>query len=136
MIYIGYFVPIKTSFNLIRAHFEQTPSLGLLRLIAPLLTGVNGDELIQSEKILDQLLSIILKSEYTDNFQVNIFFFYKNYFEFLFLFKLPIQTELLRICRLLIEKCQRQLEPYGYRIFKCILSLLSIVENDDLRQQV
>ena len=61
---------------------------------------------------------IILKSEYTDNFQVSI------------------QNELLRICRLLIEKCQRQLDPYAYRIFKCILSLLSIVENEELRQQV
>ncbi len=70
MIYIGYFVSIKASFNLIRSHFEQTSSLGLLRLIAPILTGVNSDELIQSEKILDQLLTIILKSEYTDNFQV------------------------------------------------------------------
>ncbi len=72
MIYIGYFVPIKISFHLIRLHFEQTSSLGLLRLIAPLLTGAESEELIQSEKILDQLLSIILKSEYTDNFQVNI----------------------------------------------------------------
>lgn len=51
-------------------------------------------------------------------------------------FQLPIQSELLRISRLLIEKCQRQLEPYAYRIFKCILSLLSIVENEELRQQV
>ena len=73
LIYIGYFVPIKTSFNLIRLHLEQTSNLGLLRLIAPILTGVNGEELIQTEKILDQLLSIILKSEYTDNFQVNLF---------------------------------------------------------------
>jgi hypothetical protein len=72
LIYIGYFVPIKISFHLIRLHFEQTSSLGLLRLIAPLLTGAESEELIQSEKILDQLLSIILKSEYTDNFQVNI----------------------------------------------------------------
>ena len=71
LIYIGYFVPIKTSFHLIRKHFEQTTSLGLLRLLAPILTGVDGDELIQTEKILDQILSIILKSEYTDNFQVN-----------------------------------------------------------------
>jgi hypothetical protein len=74
LIYIGYFVPIKTSFNLIRLHFEQTSNLGLLRLIAPILTGVNREELIESEKILDQLLSIILKSEYTDNFQVIIDF--------------------------------------------------------------
>ncbi len=51
-------------------------------------------------------------------------------------FKLPIQHELLRICRVLIEKCQSQLEPYAYRIFKCILSLLSIVENEELRQRV
>ncbi len=72
MIYIGYFVPIKISFHLIRLHFEQTSSLGLLRLIAPLLTGAESEELIQSENILDQLLSIVLKSEYTDNFQVNI----------------------------------------------------------------
>ncbi len=72
MINIGYFVPIKTSFNLIRSHFEQTSSLGLLRLIAPLLAGVDREELIESDKILDQLLAIILKSEYTDNFQVNI----------------------------------------------------------------
>jgi hypothetical protein len=89
--------------------------------------------LIESEKILDQLLAIILKSEYTDNFQVIIDLFRDIIVVF---FKLPIQTELLRICRLLIEKCQRQLEPYAYRIFKCILSLLSIVENDELRQQV
>jgi hypothetical protein len=67
-------VPIKTSFNLIRLHFEQTSNLGLLRLIAPILTGVNREELIESEKILDQLLAIILKSEYTDNFQVIIDF--------------------------------------------------------------
>jgi hypothetical protein len=97
---------------------EQTSSLGLLRLIAPIFTGVDAEELLQSEKILDQLMTIILRSEYTDNFQ------------------LPIQSELLRICRLLIEKCQQQLEPYAYRIFKCILSLLSIVENEELRQQV
>ena len=50
--------------------------------------------------------------------------------------KLSIQSELLRICRLLIEKCQRQLEPYAYRIFKCILTLMSIVENEELRGQV
>ncbi|CAF1043688.1 unnamed protein product [Rotaria sordida] len=117
LIYIGYFVSINIWFNLIRLHFEQTSNLGLLRLIAPLLTGITCDELIQSEKIFDQLLTIILKSEYTDNFQ------------------LPIQNELLRICRLLIEKCQQQLEPYAYRIFKCILSLLSIAENDELKQQ-
>ncbi len=67
-------MPIKTSFNLIRLHFEQTSNLGLLRLIAPILTGVNREELIESEKILDQLLAIILKSEYTDNFQVIIDF--------------------------------------------------------------
>jgi hypothetical protein len=72
LIYIGYFVPIKISFHLIRLHFEQTSSLGLLRLIAPIFTGAESEELIQSENILDQLLSIILKSEYTDNFQVNI----------------------------------------------------------------
>jgi len=36
----------------------------------------------------------------------------------------------------LIDKCQGQIEPYAYRIFKCILSLLSIVENEDLREQV
>ncbi|UJR10180.1 hypothetical protein I4U23_014395 [Adineta vaga] len=117
LIYIGYFVPIKTWFNLLRPHFEQTSSLGLLRLIAPLLTGVTWDELIESQTILDQLLATILKAEYTDNFQ------------------LPIQSELLRICRLLIDKCQQQLEPYAYQIFKCVLSLLSIVENDELRQQ-
>ena len=118
LIYIGYFVPIKTWFNLIRPHFEQTSSLGLLRLIAPLLTGVTCEELIESQTILDQLLAMILKSEYTDNFQVTI------------------QSELLKICQLLVDKCQQQLEPYAYRIFKCILSLLSIVENDELRQQV
>jgi hypothetical protein len=125
---------MKTWFNLIRSHSEQTSNLGLLRLIAPLLTGVNCDELIESEIIFDQLLSVILKSDYTDNFQVNSL----NHFDCLifFSFKLPIQHELLRICRLLIEKCQHQLEPYAYRIFKCILSLLSIVENDELRQQV
>ncbi|CAF1284107.1 unnamed protein product [Adineta steineri] len=117
LIYIGYFVPIKTWFNLIRSHFEQSSSLGLLRLIAPLLQGVSCEELIESQTILDQLLMIILKSEYTDNFQITI------------------QHELLRICRILIEKCQDQLEPYAYRIFKCILSLLSIVENDELKQQ-
>lgn len=43
---------------------------------------------------------------------------------------------MLRICRILIEKCQEELKPNAYRIFKCILSLLSIVENDELRQQV
>ncbi|CAM2719353.1 unnamed protein product [Rotaria socialis] len=117
LINIGYFVPINIWFNLIRPHFEQASSLGLLRLLAPLLTGVTCDELMQTGKILDQLLTIILKSDYTDNFQ------------------LPIQNELLRICRLLIEKCQQQLEPYAYRIFKCILSLLSIVDNDELKQQ-
>ncbi|CAF4903039.1 unnamed protein product [Rotaria sp. Silwood1] len=117
LINIGYFVSINIWFNLIRSHLEQTPTLGLLRLIAPLLIGVTCDELIQSEKIFDQLLTIILKTEYTDNLQ------------------LPIQNELLRICRLLIEKCQHQLEPYAYRIFKCILSLLSIAENDELKQQ-
>ncbi|CAF0863407.1 unnamed protein product [Adineta ricciae] len=117
LIYIGYFVPIKTWFNLIRPHFEQTSSLGLLRLIAPLLTGVTCEELIESQTILDQLLAMILKSEYTDNFQVTV------------------QSELLKICQLLVDKCQQQLEPYAYRIFKCILSLLSIVENDELRQQ-
>jgi hypothetical protein len=71
LIHIGYFVPIKTWFSLIRSHFEQASSLGLLRLIAPLLTGVDCEELIESQTILDQLLSIILKSEYTDNFQVS-----------------------------------------------------------------
>lgn len=71
---MGYFVPIKTSFNLIRSHLEQTSSLGLLRLIAPILTGVDVDELMQTEKILDQLLTIILRSEYTDNFQVRFDF--------------------------------------------------------------
>jgi dynein assembly factor 5 len=78
LIYIGYFVPIKTSFNFIRVHLEQSSSLGLLRLIAPILTGVEGEELIKTEKVLDQLLLIILKSEYTDNFQVNILI-KKNY---------------------------------------------------------
>ena len=73
LIYIGYFVPIKTWFPLIRSHLEQTSSLGLLRLLAPLLTGVQSDELIESEIIFDQLLSIILKSDYTDNFQVKVF---------------------------------------------------------------
>jgi hypothetical protein len=60
----------------------------------------------------------------------------KKIISFLIFLKLPIQNELLRICRVLIEKCQHQLEPYAYRIFKCILSLLSIVENDELRAQV
>ena len=68
--YIGYFVPMKTWFQLIRPHFEQSSTLGLLRLISPLLTGVDASELIESVAIIDQLLSIILKSEYTDNFQV------------------------------------------------------------------
>jgi len=73
---------MKTWFNLIRSHSEQTSNLGLLRLIAPLLTGVNCDELIESEIIFDQLLSVILKSDYTDNFQVNIL----NHFDCLIFF--------------------------------------------------
>jgi hypothetical protein len=75
---------MKTWFNLIRSHSEQTSNLGLLRLIAPLLTGVNSDELIESETIFDQLLSVILKSDYTDNFQVNLFL-QKKSFRFFFL---------------------------------------------------
>lgn len=68
---VGYFVSIKTWFNLLRPHFEQASSLGLLRLIAPLLAGVTREELLESEAILDQLLTMILKAEYIENFQVS-----------------------------------------------------------------
>lgn len=71
LIYIGYFVPIKTTFRFIRTHIEQTTNLGFLRLIAPLLIGVDNEEFVQETNILEQILMIILKSEYTDNFQVN-----------------------------------------------------------------
>ena len=62
---------MKTWFRFIRSHIEQTPNLGLLRSIAPLLTGTDRQELIETENALDQLLSIILKSDYTENFQVS-----------------------------------------------------------------
>jgi len=71
LIYIGYFVPMKTTFRFIRTHIEQTTNLGFLRLIAPLLIGVDNEEFVQETNILEQILMIILKSEYTDNFQVN-----------------------------------------------------------------
>ena len=70
--YIGYFVPMKTWFRFVASHAEQTASLGVLRSIAPLLTGVDRDELINNtENMFDQLFAIILKSDYTENFQVS-----------------------------------------------------------------
>lgn len=63
---------MKTWFRFVSSHIEQTASLGVLRLIAPLLTGVDRNELINTtDNIFDQLLNIIVKSDFTDNFQVN-----------------------------------------------------------------
>lgn len=62
---------MKTWFRFVNSHAEQTLNLGLLRSIAPLLTGVDREELIETERMFDQLLAIILKSEYTENSQVS-----------------------------------------------------------------
>lgn len=69
---IGYFVPVKIWFRFVHSHIEQNPTLSLLRLIAPLLQGTDREELLQNETLFDQLLSIILKSDYTENLQVRI----------------------------------------------------------------
>ena len=77
---------MKTWFRFLSSHAEQTASLGVLRSFAPLLEGVDRDELINNpEKMFDQLLNIILKSDYTENFQVSqrtLFFSYES-FDFL-----------------------------------------------------
>ena len=62
---------MKTWFRFVHSHAEQTLNLGLLRSIAPLLTGVDREELTETESMFDQLLTIILKSEYTENSQVS-----------------------------------------------------------------
>lgn len=62
---------MKTWFRFVSSHAEQSATLGILRLIAPLITGVDREELLTTEKMFDQLLNIILKSDYTENFQVS-----------------------------------------------------------------
>lgn len=80
---------MKTWFRFVSSHIEQTASLGVLRSIAPLLTGVDRDELVNTtENMFDQLLNIIVKSDFTENFQVNRTkkrrIFYRNeFFSFL-----------------------------------------------------
>jgi hypothetical protein len=62
---------MTTWFRFVYSHIEQTSSLGLLRTIAPLLAGVDRIELMTTNNMLDQLLSLIVKPDYTENTQVN-----------------------------------------------------------------